>query len=231
MNYKEIAWAAVIDCCIAGNNNRYVEFFRNKNLINDLRQNPYSVPLAVFKDKVISNFLNPWGRMRWEDSTAEDIYKAIIALHPFTLKIGNDTLMTCNLSSGSTVCNVTGKIYDGLTSIRGVNMVGFSKIAHILNDSLFPLIDNPMREQYKEVYGIGNSCQGYINWMIEMQKQACAVVGDFHKQGFAGSLEILLSQKLGLASVGCNKSLVKFLDEYYWLTVTRGVPIPPKWIP
>jgi hypothetical protein len=231
MNYKEIAWAAVIDFYIAGNNNKYVELFRNKNLINNLRQNPSSVPFKVFKDKIISDFLNSWGRMYIQDDTAKEIYDAIIALNPFTLQMGNDTLMTCNLSSGSTVCDVTGKIYDRLTGIWGINMVGFSKIAHILNDSQFPLIDNPIRKKYKKVYSINDSPAGYINWMIEMQKQACAVIADFQKQGFAGSPEIFLSQKLGYASVGCNKSLVKFLDEYYWLTVTHGVPIPPKWIP
>ncbi len=231
MNYKEIAWAAVIDYCIAGNNNKYVELFRNRNLINNLRQNPSLVPFNDFKDKIISDFLNPWGRMFIQDDTASEIYDAIIELNPLTLQIMNDTLITCNLSSGSIVCNVTGKIYDRLTRIWGINMVGFSKIAHILNDSLFPLIDNPIRKKYKKAYGISNSPEGYISWMIEMQKQACTVVEDFQKQSFTGSPEIFLSQKLGYTSVGCNKSLVKFLDEYYWLTVTHGVPIPPKWIP
>ena len=127
MNYKEIAWAAVIDFYIAGNKNKYVELFGNKNLINDLRQNPSSVPFTVFKEEVISAFLNSWGKMYITSYTAQDIYDAIIALNPFTLQIGNDTLMTCNLSSGSTVCNVTEKIYDGLTGIYGINMTGFSK--------------------------------------------------------------------------------------------------------
>jgi len=231
MNYTEIAWAAFIDYNVAGNNNKYVELFRNKILIDNLRQNPSLVHFKDFKDKVISDFLNSWGRMYFQDDTAKDIYDAIIELNPFTLQIGNDTLMSCNLSSGSTVRDVTEKIYNRLTRIWGINMVGFSKIAHVLNDSLFPLIDNPIRKKYKKVYGISDSPEGYINWMIEMQKQAFVIVQDFQKQGFTGSPEIFLSQKLDYTSVGCNKSLVKFLDEYYWLTVTHGVPIPPKWIP
>jgi len=231
MNYKEIAWAAVIDYYIARNNGRYVELFRDKTLIYNLRHNPSSVTLEIFNDKVKSDFLNSWGKMYLQDDTAKEIYDAIIELNPFTLKVGNATLMTCDLSSGSTVCNVTEKIYNRLTGIWGIDMVGFSKIAHILNDSLFPLIDKPIRRKYEKVYGISHSSGGYINWMIQMQKQAYAVVEDFHKQGFTGSPEIFLSQKLGYTSVGCNKSLVKFLDEYYWLTITRGKPIPPKWIP
>jgi hypothetical protein len=46
MNYKEIAWAAFIDKCIAGNNNKYVELFRNTNLIYNLRQNPSLVRIS-----------------------------------------------------------------------------------------------------------------------------------------------------------------------------------------
>ena len=85
MNYKEIAWAAVIDYCIAGNNNKYVELFRNRNLINNLRQNPSLVPFNDFKDKIISDFLNSWGRMFIQDDTASEIYDAIIELNPLTL--------------------------------------------------------------------------------------------------------------------------------------------------
>lgn len=235
MNYKDIAWAAFIDTFIAGNNNKYVELFRNKNLINNMRQNPSSIPFKDFNDKVVSKFLNSWGKMYIQNNSvynrSKEIYDAIIELTPFILQIGNDNLVTCNLSSSSTVCNVTMKIYNRLTIIPGISMVGFSKIAHILNDSLFPLIDNPIRKEYKKIYGISPSHAGYINWMVEMQKQACYIIEDFHKQGFIGSPGVFLSQQLGYTSVGCNKSLVKFLDEYYWLTITHGVTIPPKWVP
>jgi hypothetical protein len=232
MNYKEIAWAALIAYYAGGGNkDRYVELFKNKGLIGNLRHNPSLVPFKNFKDKVISGFINSWGRMRLQDNTAQQIYNAIIILHNSTSQILNDTLKTCNLSTGSTVCNVTAEIYDRLTGIRGVSMTGFSKIAHILNDSLFPMIDISIRKEYEKVYDISLSAKGYINWMREMQRQARDVVVDFQKQGITGSPEIFLSQTLGFTSVGCTKSLAKFLDEYYWLTVTNGTPIPPKWLP
>ena len=231
MNYEEIAWAAVIDYYLAGNNNKYIELFKNRELIDNLRHNPSSVPFQVFRDDVVSAFLNAWGRLFLQDDSAQEIYDAIIELNPSTRLIADDTLVACDLSPASTVCRITEKIYDRLTGFSGVSMTGFSKIAHVLNDSLFPLIDNPIRKKYRKTYGIRVNSQGYINWMREMQEQARAVVQDFQKQGLPGSVEIFLSEKLGYTSVGCSKSLAKFIDEYYWLTITHGVPIPPKWIP
>ena len=215
MNYKEIAWAAFIDKCIAGNSNKYVELFRNTNLINKLRQNPSLVPFQDFHNKVIKYFLNSWGRMYFQDVTAKEIYEAVIELNPIVRGIINDSLVKCNLNSGSIVCQATEKIYYRLTAIRGVNLVGFSKIAHILNDSLFPLIDNPIRKKYEKVYHVTKSPEGYTNWMREMQIQAGEVTKDYQKKGYTGTPELFLSQNLGYTSEGCNKSLIKFLDEYY----------------
>jgi len=232
MNYKEIAWAALIAYYGGGGNkDRYVQLFKNRQLIDSLRNNASLVSFEDFRDKVIRHFINSWGRMRLQDNTAHQIYDAIIILQGSTSQILNDTLPTCNLSTGSTVCEVTAQLYDKLANIPGLKMTGFSKIAHILNDSLFPMIDNPIRETYRKQCGISLDAKGYINWMREMQRQALNVVADFKKQGITAPIEVFLSTKLGFTSGGCTKSLVKFLDEYYWLTVTNGTPFPPPWIP
>jgi len=231
MRFNDIAWAAFLDWYLAGKNNKYVRLFANKHLVYALRAQPSSVDFKDFYNKVVSDFLNSWGRMFIREETARDIYTAITDMNPFIIQIRGESLLECDLTDDGGVCGVIHKIYERLSDIWGINMTGISKIAHILNDSLFVLIDNNIREEYKKVYGISKSAEGYINWMRMMQAQAKEVVADFYMQGFTGSPEIFLSHQLGYDSEGCIKSIAKFLDEYYWLTITHGVPIPPKWIP
>jgi hypothetical protein len=64
-----------------------------------------------------------------------------------------------------------------------------------------------------------------------MQESATQVTNDFHEKGFSGTPEVFLSEQIGYAKSGCQKSLVKYLDEYYWLRFSDKVPIPPSWIP
>ncbi len=40
-----------------------------------------------------------------------------------------------------------------------------------------------------------------------------------------------LSEKLGYTRFGYEKSLVKFLDEFFWLRFGDNLPVPPRWIP
>jgi hypothetical protein len=64
-----------------------------------------------------------------------------------------------------------------------------------------------------------------------MQQNAREVTEDFHAQGFSGPPEKFLSDKLGYSSHGYQKSLVKFLDEYFWLCFGDNLPVPPRWVP
>jgi hypothetical protein len=50
-----------------------------------------------------------------------------------------------------------------------------------------------------------------------MQQNAQEVTTDFQEQGLPGSPEKFLSEQLGYTSYGYEKSLVKFLGEFFWL--------------
>ena len=235
MNFIDVAWAAYIDHCIAGRNSKYINLFSNYYLVSSLRQAPASLNFEYFCQNVCSDFLNSWGKMYIQNNSinndALNIYNAIIQLNPLVCQIQNQTILTCNLSQGSPLYLNIIQMYDTLTNIGGISMTGFSKIAHILNDRLFPLIDNPIRKELRAAYNVSHDSQGYINWMREMKNQANEVIDDFHQKGFKGSPEIFLSQHLGYDVKGHIKSIVKFLDEYYWLTITHGLTIPPSWSP
>jgi len=40
-----------------------------------------------------------------------------------------------------------------------------------------------------------------------------------------------IAQKLSYTSEGYQKSLIKYLDKYFWLRFSDNLPIPPKWVP
>ena len=67
---------------------------------------------------------------------------------------------------------------------------------------------------------------GYVG-----QQNALEVTIDFQDYGYDSSPEDFLSRKLGYKDQGYQKSLVKFLDEYYWLKFGDNLPVPPSWIP
>jgi len=50
-----------------------------------------------------------------------------------------------------------------------------------------------------------------------VQEKAQEVAEDFYNLGLPGSPEEFLSDKLGYTNYGCQKSLARFVDEYYWI--------------
>lgn len=231
MTFNDLAWSAFLNWYITKRDEKYVELFINKPLIYALREHPSSVDPSNFHEKVVSDFLNSWGRMFIQKKTSYEILDAITELNPYLLVVRDESLLTCDLSNGSTVNGVVHAIYERLSSIDFIDMTGTSKIAHILNDSLFVMIDNEIRKKYKKKHDISRDAEGYINWMKIMQQQARDVTADFRRQGFSSSPEGFLSRKLSYTAKGCSKSMARLLDEYYWITITAGLPIPPEWIP
>ena len=63
------------------------------------------------------------------------------------------------------------------------------------------------------------------------QRNAKEVTLDFHEQGLTGLPDQFLSDKLGYADHGYHKSLIKYIDEYFWLRFGENLPVPPRWIP
>jgi len=117
------------------------------------------------------------------------------------------------------------RIYSELR-VDGLWVTGASKIAHLLNDSLFP----PISLDIARHFGIKYQTD-VTPWLRRMQWDIQEATDDFYKQGLEGTPNQFLSEKLGYMMLGYEKSLAKFDDEYYWLCYGDGLPIPPEWIP
>jgi len=227
MNFNQLAWGAVCFYYRNAGDNRYCRIMRNTAFLAKLRQAPFDISPAEFEEKVLLDHVNIENYdLLIGHNLARSILERIVSLHPVTSSLQDTTLLNCDLTDDDLVSRIN-KIYVGLYSVKGLWLTGISKIAHLLNDSLFVILNLDISNHFQLVEG----STSLIQWLKIMQQNAQEVAVDFHEQGLPGSPEKFLSEKLGYGNLGFEKSLVKFLDEYFWLRFGDNLPVPPRWVP
>lgn len=214
---QQLGWSAFI-YHYSSNYDEDYQALMLKQIVKDLRENPKRVKADDFLKQVIG-FLNKW-RCRIEKTTskARDILNALNKLHDRFQRLSNVDLMAADLdASGSDVVDIYNKLRETLGS------TATSKLMHILNDGLFVMWDNRIREEYE----CKDNGRGYLKFLREMQEFAKEVVEDAKRRGISDPADFL-SDKLGSRY---QKRLAKFIDEYNWVTITRGMELPPPWHP
>lgn len=226
MKFGDLGWAALLHYYQSNKDRRYVRLFGDGEFISKLRETPWDVSYPEFEAKVISGFVNSLGLRLPVGTRGGNVLAEIIRLRSCTSRLKGVSLLDCDLSDKSLLENIK-EIYQGLGSIDGLWVTGITKIAHALNDSLFVILDLRIAENFS----LRDEADDYIEWLVLTQQHALQVTSDFEAQGLSGSPEAFLSEKLGYSSYGCQKSLARFIDEYFWLTAGENLPIPPKWLP
>ncbi len=226
MKFSDLAWAALLYYYNSSGDRKYVKLFRDTSFIAKLRQTPRDIPYEEFEEKVILGFISSVGLRLPAVRGDRNILTEIIELQPIVSSLQGISLLECDLSDKDLLKNIS-QIYDKLHAIHGFWVTGISKITHILNDSLFVVMDLSTASYF----GLLGEAADYIKWLTIVQKSAQEVTDDFFSLGYPGSPEEFLSEKLGYVNYGCQKSLIRFLDEYYWLTTSQNLPIPPTWLP
>jgi hypothetical protein len=226
VKFSDLGWAALLHYYQSDKDRRYVRLFGDGEFLSKLRETPWDVSYPEFEAKVISGFVNSLGLRLPVGTRGGNLLAEIIRLRGCTSHLKGASLLDCDLSNKSLLKNIK-EIYQGLGSIDGLWVTGVTKIAHVLNDSLFVILDSRIAENFS----LRDEADDYIEWLTMAQQQAMQVASDFKAQGLSGSPEAFLSEKLGYSSYGCQKSLARFIDEYFWLTVGENLPIPPKWLP
>jgi len=227
VKFSDLAWSAFLHYYKSNGDRRYLRLFGDTGFISKLREAPWEVPYPEFEAKVISGFVNSLGLRLPVGTRGSNLMAEIIRLHNFTSHLKGVSLLDCDLSDKDLLKNVK-EIYQALCSIDGLWVTGVTKIAHVLNDSLFVILDLRIAESFSLHHG---ELDNYIEWLTIAQQHALEVTRDFEAQGFPGSPEAFLSERLGYKDLGCQKSLARFIDEYFWLTVGEDLPVPPGWVP
>jgi hypothetical protein len=227
MNFDQLAWGAVCFYYRAAGDNKYGKIMSDTTFISKLRTAPDQISVTEFEEKVILKHVKIENYdLLIGHKLAQTILTKIIELQPEIRSLQDTSLLECNLSDNDTVEKISN-IYATLYSINGLWVTGVSKIAHLLNDRLFALLNMDISSHFQ----LFDTETSLTKWIRIIQQNAQEVTQDFNKKGYTGSPGLYLSQKLGYADIGYEKSLIKFIDEYFWLRLGDNLPVPPKWIP
>jgi len=227
VNFNDIAWAAVCFYYRSVADRKYCRILGDTPFIEKLRQKPHDITASEFEQKVLLDYVNIINYdMLIEHKLAEHLLEIIVILQPDVSALQGLTLLDCDLSD-SVIADSIEKIYAALYSVPGLWATGISKIAHLLNDKLLVLLNMDLSAHFRLL----DSSTGVITWAKFVQEIARQVTRDFEERGYQGTPEEFISEALGYTKRGCSKSLVKYLDEYYWLHFAESLPIPPPWIP
>jgi hypothetical protein len=227
LDFNELAWAAVCFSYRSLGDSKYVKIIRDGSFIRRLRTAPSEINTEELEQKLVLDYI----RVESYDllvghKLAGNILTTIGELEAEISSLSDISLLECDLSDADLVEKIR-KVYEKLGAIYGLWLTGASKIAHILNDRLFVILSLDLSRHFK----ILENGTGLVQCLSVMQEDGRQVTRDFQERGFQGSPEQFLSENLGYADLGYHKSLVKFLDEYYWLRFGDNLPIPPRWTP
>ena len=227
LNFHDLAWAALLFYYRSVADRKYCKIVSDTEFLTKLRQTPFEIEPAEFEQKVILDYVNIGSYdLLIGHKMVEHLLEKMIGLQPDVSALQGFTLIDCDLSD-SEITERIKRIYSTLYSVDGLWVTGASKIVHLLNDKLFILLNLDIAEHFHILDG----STSLVSWLKIMQESARQVTNDFHEKGFSGTPEVFLSEQIGYAKSGCQKSLVKYLDEYYWLRFSDNAPVPPSWIP
>ena len=227
MNFNQLSWGALCFYYRSAGDNKYGRIMKDTSFLSRLRESPADISVTEFEEKVILGHVNIENYdLLIGHNLAGNVLAKIIELQPDISDLKDVSLMNCNLSDSEVVEKIN-RIYNALYSVRGLWLTGVSKISHLLNDRLLVLLNLDISNHFKLLEGNTN----LIQWLKITQKNIQEVTEDFHKQGYSGSPEEFLSDKLGYTKYGYQKSLAKFIDEYFWLRFGDNLPVPPMWTP
>ena len=226
MKFSSLAWGAILFYYKSSGDKKYVKLFRDTEFILKVRQTPWEVAHDEFEEKIIFGFVSSVGLRLPAVRGSESLLSQIIELHPHISSLQGLTIRDCDLSNADLINSIT-QIYDKFNSIQGFWVTGISKISHVLNDALFVT----MNLSTSSHFGLFGGAEDFVKWLKLTQENALEVTEDFKTLGLPGLPEEFLSEKLGYTHYGCRKSLARFIDEYFWLTTSENLPVPPKWLP
>jgi hypothetical protein len=227
MNFNQLSWGVVCFYYRLAGDNRYCRIMRDTEFLTKLRQSPSDITPKEFEEKVLLDHVNIENYdLLIGHNLARNVLGKIMELHPIITSLQDMALLDCDLSDDGVV-NRINRVYSGLYSVPGLWLTGISKIAHLLNDKLFVILNLDISSHFQLVEGKTS----LVQWLKITQQNAIEVSRDFQEQGLPGKPEEFLSEKVGYRRLGCRKSLVKYLDEYFWLRFGDNLPIPPRWVP
>lgn len=237
-NLDDIIWAAIVSrdpmiLAEASTGNRaYLDIIGNEKFLETLRYHPQDLDVNKIRS-ILVNFLNKWGcRLRNYDTvTACNLKDCIVGIHPELISIQNYSILDFDFEDLGATEKITGifsKFWTfsaGSEIAKNFGSTATSKTLHIVNPNLFTMWDDEIRYQYGFIMGSGSD---YLEFSKEIWKISGKLVNESNERYGTGDPALFLSQRL---NINPSFSLVKFIDEFNWLTHTRKLSRPADWVP
>jgi len=169
--------------------------------------------------KLLLKFLNEWGCRQFKIENHEEASKGLKKWYNNSFQI-LPKQSQCLIDQSDKKIKQYTQSFDALketyasTDKRGfsktVGPVGAAKTLFALRKNMFPPWDNPI---IKKLDFSANG-EGYINYLLRVKEELLNLREECKKQGVdIKQLPQILNRQ--------HASLVKFIDEYFWLTITR----------
>lgn len=239
LTWNEFAWAGRRYSPIGGDR-PYQALMRNTDFLRDLRADPDHVTDAQVQNCIIRDFLNKWNsRLNNQSPQSAAAIKASIgeilpwlsSLSALSIKAVNFEIDLTVNGGRCTVANAVKRCYEQLNECHNIGATITGKILHILNPELFVMWDKSIRAHFRRSNGIEESSEGYMAFLELMNQDAGAVQHSFSTATLTpvrqdiDTPEGYLSQQLNYNPA---KTMAKYLDEFNWVTITKGIPVPPQ---
>jgi hypothetical protein len=223
MNFIDLAWAAFMFRGITYDA-EYTELLAHHDLLARLRTNPNTLEQDDFNATVIL-FLN-----RWKCMVSEDVALRLLTFVRNETASINSLAQTELSQLSEDEVLLCGSLYNNLVQLHGVDVAIAGKLLHIMNPSVFIPLDKDIFKHMRRANPtrIDRTSAGFSEFIRDRRADTLEVTSDFRRRRLLGSPNSYLSERLGYPH---PKTLAKFIDEFYWVTITNETTIPPSWNP
>jgi hypothetical protein len=241
-SWSEFAWAGFIYGSLGGDRH-YQLLMQNNDFLSSLRSNPNSVTDADVQLYLLKGYLNAWKtRVRNTPQSASAIKASISNMVPWLSALSGLSIKTANFQTVLTVNGQHLSVADAVEACyrifratgHKIGATATGKVLHVLNPELFVMWDNPILTHFFVKSGITDSPEGYRKFLQQMNREAANVCSSFAAAVLnpppdpGDDPDTYLSRQMNYTP---PKTMAKYLDEYYWVTVTNRVSVPPQWHP
>ena len=234
--YQQLAWAAFLfRYIVGGEDEAYLQ--TRERLGTDPASTIANLSATDVQELVLANFINRWRcRVTNSPESARAIQEAVVRVKPLLDVLRGARIEAVDFRASIrargrllTIPETVDEVFAVLASL-GFHFgdTAASKLLHILQPGLFVMWDGPIWYAFQsQARQVGRRFT-YSAFLEQMQGMARDVCDDCQQLGVDGDPALHLSASLGYSP---PKTLAKYVDEYNWITITRGAVLPPLWHP
>jgi len=160
----------------------------------------------------LADFLKSWHSLRGADiNKFQQQLETFLSNDENAMKIKKFHKKDIEKSSLGDI-KASGELYESIMGVSGIGPTNASKILHVLCPKFFVMWDRKIREKH-----IGKNCnsEAYIEFLCLM-KNKMPIVQDTNQLKNIGEI---------LENKPCEKTMAKLIDEYNFITITKGIDL------